>query len=95
MRQQLIQLGDDQIRLKPLAADVITMNLYKDRALVLYGRYPKGLEHVIFQATGAAGDARCDMICDLSRRDEETNEGRNELRDAWALQKETAQTYYG
>jgi hypothetical protein len=60
-------------------------NLYLDRPLVLYGRYPRNLERILFQAVGQAGDKACDMIFDLPLRG--ASAGDEELRTDWATQK--------
>ncbi|MDA0989722.1 MAG: VWA domain-containing protein [Verrucomicrobia bacterium] len=66
---------------------VQTMNLYRNQPLTFYGRYPRDATRVIFQATGDAGDARCDMIFELSLRPEESARGGRDIREAWAKQK--------
>lgn len=45
---------------------VLTSNLYLDRSLVLYGRYPKDSKRLVFQAVGQSGDVKCDMLFDLN-----------------------------
>ena len=45
---------------------VLTSNLYLDRPLMLYGRYPKKNERLVFQAVGQSGDTKCDMLFDLN-----------------------------
>ena len=63
-----------------------TMNLYSDRALYIYGRFPRDLESFTFQAKGAAGNAECDMIFTMN-----ISEGRllpdKSIRENWAQQK--------
>lgn len=63
----------------------LTSNLYLDRPLVLYGRFPRGQERLVFQAIGQAGDVKCDMIFDLSL--EKGAKGDGDIRDRWAEQK--------
>lgn len=65
---------------------VQTSNLYLDRPLVLYGRYPRGETNVTFQAIGAAQRVKCDMLFDVSL-DEGAGEGDKSLRHKWAEQK--------
>ncbi len=43
----------------------MTENLYLDRELVLYGRYPKDKENLVFQAVGDSIDRSCDMVFDI------------------------------
>jgi Ca-activated chloride channel family protein len=64
----------------------LTGNLYLDRGLVLYGRYPKGLEKLVFQAVGKGRDVGCDMIFDVDLESASRTKDR-ELRDDWARQK--------
>ncbi len=65
---------------------VQTMNLFRDRPLVLYGRYPRALGHVVLQATGQAAAKKCDMIFDLNLQDAPAEED-EDLRQTWARQK--------
>ena len=65
---------------------VQTSNLYLDRPLVLYGRYPRGATNVTFQAIGEAQSVRCDMLFDVSLL-EGAGEGDDSLRHLWAEQK--------
>ncbi len=65
---------------------VQTANLYLDRPLVLYGRYPRGEAGVTFQAVGEGKKARCDMLFDVSLA-EGAGEGDKTLRQEWAKQK--------
>jgi len=44
---------------------VQTPNMYLDRPLVLYGRFPRGAERVAFQAVGRNGARTYDMLFDL------------------------------
>lgn len=63
----------------------LTGNLYLDRALVLFCRYPKNLDQLVFQVTGRAGETECDMVFKVNLR---TTENESEiLRTRWALQK--------
>jgi hypothetical protein len=43
----------------------MTENLYLDRELVVYGRYPKDKEKLVFQAVGDSIDKSCDMVFDI------------------------------
>jgi len=63
-----------------------TGNLYLDRPLVLFGRYPKGETNVTFQAIGAARDVKCDMLFDLSLT-EGAGQGDKALAEQWATEK--------
>jgi len=65
---------------------VQTSNLYLDRPLVLYGRYPRGAKSVTFQAVGEAESVKCDMLFDVSLAEGE-GKGDKTLRDEWAKQK--------
>ena len=65
---------------------VQTMNLYSDRPLILYGRYRKESERVIFQATGTADRKRCDMIFDMPLDTAERSRDKT-LRSEWGRQK--------
>jgi Mg-chelatase subunit ChlD len=61
-------------------------HLYMDDPLVLYGRCPRGMERVTFQAIGSAADRRCDMIFDLSLS-KDVKRGDKALKLSWAMQK--------
>ncbi len=64
----------------------LTSNLYLDRPLVMYGRYPRNMQSTVFQAVGRAADTTCDMIFDLPlARAAKTKDKR--LRTIWAQQK--------
>jgi len=65
---------------------VQTMNLYSDRPLILYGRYNRDAERVIFQAAGTAGGKRCDMIFDMPIDDAQESRDKT-LRSEWGRQK--------
>ena len=65
---------------------VLTSNLYLDRGLVMYGRYPRGTTNIVFQATGVAGDVKCDMVFNLDL-DDHVKKGERDIMDAWANQK--------
>jgi Ca-activated chloride channel family protein len=65
---------------------VLTMNLFSDRPLVLYGRYRKGTDRVIFQAAGTAGGKRCDMVFDMPIGDAQESRDKT-LRSEWGRQK--------
>jgi Ca-activated chloride channel family protein len=64
---------------------VLTSNLYLDRPLVLYGRYPRDVSRLIFQAVGQAGDVPCDMVFDLDLS--RAPGGEKSIRTLWAWQK--------
>ncbi len=64
---------------------VQSMNLYSDRPLVLYGRFPRQQSHVVVRATGHAGDTVSDMIFDLSLTQPALATG-EDLRTEWARQ---------
>ena len=74
--------GGGQVEVFP----VLTSNLYLDKALVLYGRYPRNTEGVVFQVTGDAGKTRCDMVFDLAL-DSTAKSRDEEIRILWAKQK--------
>jgi Mg-chelatase subunit ChlD len=65
---------------------VQTSNLYLDRPLVLYGRYPRTVRNLVFQAVGTGRRAQCDMIFNVSL-DTGVLEGDEEIRDNWAKQR--------
>jgi hypothetical protein len=65
---------------------VQTSNLYLDRPLVLYGRYPRTVRNLVFQAIGTGRRAQCDMIFNVSL-DAGVLEGDQEIRENWAKQK--------
>jgi hypothetical protein len=65
---------------------LLTENLYLDRPLVMYGRYPIRSDRLIFQATGQGGETRCDMIFDLSLAKARRSEDKS-IRTEWASQK--------
>ncbi len=63
-----------------------TMNLYSDRPLYIYGRFPRDLESFTFQAKGEAGAVECDMIFTMNIADAEKVSDKA-IREAWANQK--------
>ncbi len=63
-----------------------TMNLYSDRSLILYGKFPRNMPSFTFQARGRAGDILCDMIFTMNIRDGE-DKGDKDIRENWARQK--------
>lgn len=65
---------------------LLASNLYLDRPLVLYGRYPRGEDRTVFQAVGDAGSTRCDMLFDISLK-KNVKEGTKYLRQEWAKHK--------
>ena len=83
-------MGDVQFRFPydaPLEVyPVLTENLYLDRPLVLYGRYPISTKNVVFQAIGQAGDTPCDMIFDLSLA-KASRVRDDSIREKWAAHK--------
>ncbi len=62
-------------------------NLYLDRPLVLYGRYPLAEERLVFHAAGRAGGTRSDMVFDLAYPELSPGEGDASIRDGWSQQK--------
>lgn len=71
----------DRIEIYP----ALTSNLYLDRPLVLYCRYPRELNELAFQVSGVAGDITCDMVfkVDLNA----AKSWKSEVRTLWAWQK--------
>ncbi len=65
---------------------VLTENLYLDRPLVLYGRFPLATQRAAFQAVGKALNVNCDMVFDLDLVNAPAS-GDAEIRQAWARQK--------
>lgn len=63
----------------------LTSNLYLDRPLVLYCRYPRELNELAFQVTGAAGDINCDMLFKVDLNTAKS--WKAEVRTLWAWQK--------
>lgn len=64
---------------------VETANMYLDRPLVIYGRYPRGLKMLVFRAAGTSGGREGDMIFQVPLSAAE--KGSKEIRDEWAYQK--------
>lgn len=64
---------------------VDTANLYLDRPLVIYGRYPRGLRVLVFRAAGRSGEREGDMIFQIPLSAGER--GGRDLRQEWANQK--------
>lgn len=64
----------------------MTMNLFKDRPLHIYGRFPRTTRTFTFQAKGEAVDVDCDMIftMDVASAKQVKDES---IRDHWAQQK--------
>ncbi len=62
-----------------------TANLYLDRPLVVYCRYPRDFNRLIFQAVGQGAEAACDMVFDVDLS--QAIRGSKELRSIWAWQK--------
>lgn len=65
---------------------VQTSNLYLDRPLVVYGRYPRNMKQVVFQAVGTSGDQLCDMVFNVGLEDR-TRVRDKGIRREWARQK--------
>lgn len=63
----------------------LTSNLYLDKPLVLFARYPRNMRQLVFQATGQAGDVTCDMVFDIDLG--KAAAGDQEIRTQWAWQK--------
>jgi hypothetical protein len=74
--------GDCQSEVYPL----LISNLYLDRALVFYGRFPKGTKTLVFQTVGRAGDVKCDMLFNLDL-EKNVKQGDSSIRENWAKQK--------
>jgi len=60
-------------------------NLYLDRPLVFYGRYPVEEQRVVFQVAGRSGDQLYDMVFDLPVAT--AQKGDESIRDEWAWHK--------
>lgn len=67
------------------AYPALTSNLYLDRPLVLFGRFPREAQRLVFQATGRADDIECDMVFDLDLV--KAAQGDKAIRTDWAWQK--------
>lgn len=67
------------------AYPILTANLYLDRPLVLYGRYPRNAKKLVFQATGRADNILCDMVFEIDP--EQAFSGTLDIRTAWAWQR--------
>jgi len=65
---------------------VLASNLYLDRPLVLYGRYPRNIKSLVFQAVGKAGDIKCDMVFNVDL-EKNVKKGDSAIREMWAKQK--------
>ncbi len=63
----------------------LTSNLYLDKPLVLFARYPRDMRQLVFQATGQAGEVACDMVFTIDL--EKAAAGDREIRTQWAWQK--------
>ena len=74
--------NNDEIEVYP----ALTSNLYLDKTLVLYGRYPRGTENILFQVFGDAVSERCDMIFELPL-DRTASSKEKTIRTSWAQQK--------
>jgi hypothetical protein len=62
-----------------------TANLYLDRNLVLFGRYPRDMQRLVFRAAGRAGEKRCDMVFNVDL--ERAASSSEDLCQQWAWQK--------
>jgi Ca-activated chloride channel family protein len=82
-------LNDVRFRFSgPAAAETLpklTSNLYLDKPLVLFARFPRDMRRLVFQATGQAGDISCDMVFDIDLT--KAAGGDREIRTQWAWQK--------
>lgn len=81
-------LSDMRFRFTEPGAEMVpalTPNLYLDRALVLYGRFPRHAERVIFQVVGRSGAQGCDMVFDLKMAS--AVKGDASIREEWAWHK--------
>ena len=67
------------------AYPILTANLYLDRPLVLFGRYPRNAKKLVFQATGRADDIQCDMVFDIDPA--KAMSGAADIRTSWAWQR--------
>lgn len=64
----------------------LSADLYMDRPLVFYGRYPKRDDRIVFQVVGQGLQRRCDMIFNLPVTDETKTRDKS-IRMDWARQK--------
>jgi hypothetical protein len=81
-------LSDMHFRFSSPGAEMVpslTPNLYLDRSLVLYGRFPKKADRVVFQVVGRSGEQGCDMVFDLKMA--EAAAGDAAIREEWAWHK--------
>jgi hypothetical protein len=81
-------LSDMHFRFTAPGAEMVptlTPNLYLDRALVLYGRFPRKAERVVFQVVGRSGEQGCDMVFDLKMAT--ATQGDASIREEWAWHK--------
>ncbi len=67
------------------AYPALTSNLYLDRPLVIFGRYPQAAGRLVLQATGRADDIECDMVFDIDLA--AAMSGDKTIRTNWAWQK--------
>ena len=67
------------------AYPTLTSNLYLDRPLVIFCRCPRGTRRLVFQAVGAAGTKKCDMVFDVNL--DRAPAGKPQIREDWAWQK--------
>ena len=65
---------------------VLTENLYLDKPLVLWGRYPRATRRFVMQAVGQAQAAKCDMVFDVNL-DKADSSSDKTIRRTWAQQK--------
>lgn len=81
-------LSDMYFRFSSPGAEMVpalTPNLYLDRSLVLYGRFPRAADRVVFQVVGRSGEKGCDMVFDLKMA--EAAKGDAAIREEWAWHK--------
>lgn len=64
---------------------VLTPNLYLDRSLILYVRYPRTESRLVFQALGQSLDNECDMVFEVDLAKVST--WTDEIRTLWAWHK--------
>lgn len=74
--------GGEDVEVYP----VLTSNLYLDKALVLYGRYRRGMDRAVFQVVGRAADVKCDMLFTLALEGQ-SGPRQKGIREMWAKQK--------
>ena len=73
--------GDEKGELYP----GLMSNLYLDRPMVLYGRFPRDQNKIVFQAVGKGKETQCDMVFDVDL--DNVAKGNDSIRNEWAKQK--------